>query len=84
MEEYQDEVFWVDIDLGIKEGLVFYQARSNAMILQGTLPAHCIVKLKGLKLERSCMKDNICLLDHTPKISLKHDLNWTKGNDQGL
>ena len=41
---HQDTVFWVDIDLGIKEGLMFYQTRSNAIILQGTLPAHCILK----------------------------------------
>ena len=27
------------------------------------------------------MKDNICHRP-PPKISLKHDLNWTKGNDQ--
>ena len=45
----QDAVFWVNIDLGIKEGLVFYQTRSNAIILQGTLPAHCIVKVERLK-----------------------------------
>ena len=45
----QDAVFWVDIDFGIKEGLVFYQTRSNAIILQGTLPAHCIVKVERLK-----------------------------------
>ena len=38
--------------------------------------------LKDWKLERSCMKGDICLFDHTPKISLKHDHNWTKGNDQ--
>ena len=37
-KRHQDAVFWVDIDLGIKEGLVFYQTRSNAIILQGTLP----------------------------------------------
>ena len=43
-KRHQDAVFWVDIDLGIKEGLVFYQTRLNAIILQGTLPAHCIVK----------------------------------------
>ena len=41
-KRHQDAVFWVDIDLGIKEGLTFYQTRSNAIILQGTLPAHCI------------------------------------------
>ena len=55
----------VDIDLAIKEGLTFYQTRSNAIILQGTLPAHCILKVERLKTgERSCMKDNTCLLNH--------------------
>ena len=48
-KRHQDTVFWVDIDLGIKEGLMFYQTRSNAIILQGTLPAHCIVKVERLK-----------------------------------
>ena len=48
-KRHQDAVFWVDIDLGIKEGLVFYQTRSNAIFLQGTLPAHCIVKVERLK-----------------------------------
>ena len=48
-KRHQDTVFWVDIDLGIKEGLVFYQTRSNAIILQGTHPAHCIVKVERLK-----------------------------------
>ena len=48
-KRHQDAVFWIDIDLGIKEGLVFYQTRSNAIILQGTLPAHCIVKVERLK-----------------------------------
>ena len=48
-KRHQDAVFWVNIDLGIKEGLMFYQTRSNAIILQGTLPAHCIVKVERLK-----------------------------------
>ena len=43
---HQDAVFWVDIDLAIREGLMFYQKRSNAIILQGTLPAHCILKVE--------------------------------------
>ena len=42
-KRHQDSVFWVDIDLGIREGLMFYQTRSNAIILQGTLPAHCVL-----------------------------------------
>ena len=44
-KRHQDTVFWIDIDLGIiKEGLKFYQTRSNAIILQGALPANCIVR----------------------------------------
>ena len=43
-KRHQDAVFWVDIDLGIREGLMLYQTRSNAIILQGTLTAHFIVK----------------------------------------
>ena len=48
-KKHQDVVFWVDIDLAIKEGLTFYQTRSNAIILQGTLPAHCISNVERLK-----------------------------------
>ena len=43
-KRHQDAVFWVDIDLAIREGLTFHQTRSNAIILQGTLPARCISK----------------------------------------
>ena len=48
-KRHQDAVFWVDIDLAIREGLTFYQTRSNAIILQGTLPAHCFPKVERLK-----------------------------------
>ena len=48
-KRHQDAVFWVDIDLAIKEGSTFYQTRSNAIILQGTLPAHCNSKVERLK-----------------------------------
>ena len=48
-KRHQDAVFWVDIDLAIREGLTFYQTRSNAIILQGTLPAYCIPKVERLK-----------------------------------
>ena len=35
-KRHQDTVFWIDIDQGIiKEGLRFYQTKSNAIILQG-------------------------------------------------
>ena len=81
-KRHQDAVFWVDIDLGIKEGLVFYQTRSNAIILQGTLPAHCIVKVERLKTGEKLYERQYLSPGPPPKISLKHDLNWTKGNDQ--
>ena len=37
-KRHQDAVYWVDIDLAIREGFRFYQTRSNAIILQRTLP----------------------------------------------
>ena len=48
-KRHEDAVLRVDINLGIREGLMFYQTRSNAIILQGPLPAHCIVKVERLK-----------------------------------
>ena len=49
-KRHQDAAFWVDIDLAISEGLTFYQTRSNAIILQGTLPTCCISKVVRLKI----------------------------------
>ena len=82
-KKHQDTVFWVDIDLGIREGLMFYQTRSNAIILQGTLPAYCIVRAERLKNGEKLYEKQYLCLRPPPKISLKHDLNWSKGNDQG-
>ena len=49
-KRHQDTVYLIDIDLGIiKEGLKLYQTRSNAIILQGALPANCIVRAERLK-----------------------------------
>ena len=48
-KKHQDAVYWVDIDLAIRKGLTFYQTRSNAIILQGTLPAYCVPKVVRLK-----------------------------------
>ena len=81
-KRHQDAVFWVNIDLAIREGLVFYQTRSNAIILQGSLPAHCIVKVERLKTGEKLYERQYLSPRPPPKISLKHDLNWTKGNDQ--
>ena len=49
-KKHQDAVFWVDINLAIQKGLPFYQTRSNAIILQETLPVYCIPKVVRLEL----------------------------------
>ena len=81
-KRHQDAVFWVDNDLAIKDGLTFYQTRSNAIILQGTLPAHCILKVDRLETGEKLHERRYLSPRPPPKISLKHDHNWTKGNDQ--
>ena len=81
-KRHQDAVFWVDIDLAIREGLTFNQTRSNAIILQGTLPAYCIPKIERLKTGEVLYERRYLSPRPPPKISLKHDHNWTRGNDQ--
>ena len=81
-KRHQDTVFWIDIDLGIiKERLKFYQTRSNAIILQGVLPPSCIVRAERLKGGEPLYKRQYSSPRPPPKISLRHDLNWTRGND---
>ena len=81
-ERHQDAVFWVDIDLAIREGLTFYQTRSNAIFLQGTLPAYCIQKVVRWKTGEVLYERPYLSPRPPPKISLRHDHNWTRGNDQ--
>ena len=66
-----------------EKGLMFSQTRSNAIILQGTLPAHCIVKVERLRNGEKLYEKQYLSPRPPPKISLKHDLNWSKGKDQG-
>ena len=81
-KKHQDAVFWVDINLAIKGGLTFYQTRSNAIILQGTLPAHCIPKVVRLKTGEVLNEKSYLSPRTPPKISLRHDHDWTRGNDE--
>ena len=81
-KRHQDAVFWVEINLAIREGLTFYQTRSNAIILQGTLPAYCIPKVERLKTGEVLYERRYLSPRPPPKISLRHDHNWTRGNDQ--
>ena len=81
-KRHQDAVFWVDINLAIREGLTFYQTRSNAIILQGTLPAYCIPKVERLKTGEVLYERPYLSPRSPPKILLRHDHNWTRGNAQ--
>ena len=81
-KKHQDAVFWVHIDLAIPKGLTFYQTRSNAIILQGTLPAYCIPKVVRLKTGEVLYEKSYMSPRPPPKISSRHDHDWTRGNDQ--
>ena len=81
-KKHQDVVFWVDIDLAVRKGLTFYQTRSNAIILQGTLPAYCIPKVVRLKTGEVLCEKSYMSPRPPPKISLTHDHDWTRGNDE--
>ena len=58
-KRHQDAVYWVDINLAITKGLTFYQTRSNAIILQETLPACCIPKVVRMENWRSLVRKSI-------------------------
>ena len=80
-KKHQDTVFWINIDHGtIKKGLRFYQT-SNAIILQGALPPSCIVKAERLKSGELLYTKQYLSPRPPPKISLRNDLDWAKGND---
>ena len=66
----------------IRKGLTFYQTRSNAIILQGTLPAYCIPKVMRLKTGEVLYEKSYMSPRPPPKISLRHDHDWTRGKVQ--
>ena len=72
-KRHLDQVYWVDINLAITKGLKFYQTRSNAIILQETLPACCIPKV--VRMETGEVKNEQVYMSPRPppKISLKHE-----------
>ena len=70
------------LTLRLKEGLTFYQTRSNSIILQGTLPAHRIPKVVRLKTGEVLYEKSYVSPRPPPKISLRHDHDWTRGNDE--
>ena len=59
--------------------MTFYQTRSNAIIIQGILPAYCIPKVVRLKTGEVLYEKAYVSPRPPPKISLRHDHDWTRG-----
>ena len=81
-KKHQDAVFSVDINLAILKGLTFYQTRSNAIIFQGIFPVYCIPKVVRLKIGEVLYEKSYMSPRPPPKISLRHDHDWTRRNDE--
>ena len=75
-KKHPDAEYWVDVDLAIRKGLTFYQTRSNAIFLQGILPACCVPKVVRLKTGEVFFEKISISPQPPPKISLKHE--WTR------
>ena len=74
--KHQNTVYWVDIKLAQKKGLKFYQTRSNAIILDNTLPAYCIPKAVRMETGEIIYEKLYESPRPPPKISLTND--WMK------
>ena len=81
MEKHQDAVYWVDINLAIEQGLKFHQTRSNAIILQETLPAYCIPKVVRMETGEVIYEKEYMSPRPPPKISLKHKWKIELGSE---
>ena len=80
-KRHQDAVFWVDINLAIARGFKFYQTRSNAIILQETLPAYCIPKVVRKETGEVIYEKVYMSPRLPPKISLKHEWKRDMGSE---
>ena len=80
-KRHQDAVFWGDINLAIEKRLTFYQTRSNAIILQETLPAYCIPKVVRMNTGEVLYEKVYMSPRPPPKISLKHEWKRELGSD---
>ena len=80
-KRHQDAVYWVDINLAIKKGLQFYQTRSNAIILQETLPAFCIPKVVRMETVEILHEKVYMSPRPLPKISAKHEWKRELGSE---
>ena len=80
-KRHQMQFFWVDINLALRKGLTFYQTRSNAIIVQETLPAYCIPKVVVMETGEIIYEKVYMSPRPPPKISLKHDWKRELGSE---
>ena len=85
-KRHQDAVFWVDIDLAIKKGLTFHYLHSikhdrMQLFFKGHIQ-HIALKVEKLKTGEVLSERPYLFPRPPPKISLRHDHNWTRRNDQ--
>ena len=80
-KRHQDAIHWVHINLAVEKGLTFYQTRSNAIILQETLPTYCIPKVVRMKTGEALYEKVYMSPRPPPKISLKHEWKRELGAD---
>ena len=78
-KRHQDMVYWVDFQLAQRKGLKFYQTRSNAIILCGTLPAYCIPKV--VVMESGEIKNEKVYVSPRPPPKISFKDNWMKEFD---
>ena len=65
----------------VKKGLTLYQTRSNAIILQETLPAYCFAKVVRMKTGEVVYEKEYMSPRPPPKIWLKHEWKRELGSE---
>ena len=81
METTSRRILWVDINLAVKKVLKFCQTRSNAIILQETLPACCIPKVVRMETGEVIYEKVHMSPRPLPQISLKHEWKRELGSE---
>ena len=81
-KKHQNAVFWVDINLAIQRGTNILSNTIECNYPSRNTSSSLHPKVMRLKTGEVLYERPYLSLRPPPKISLKHDLNWTKGNDQ--
>ena len=78
-KKHPDAAFWVDINLATREGLTFYLTR---LFFKEHFQLIVFQKFVRLKTGEVLYEKSYMSPRPPPKISLRHDHDWTRGNDE--